>query len=82
MSLSLYFQIRTLRFNYAIFTNLTRDHLDFHKTMENYALAKQKLFKQLKDNGIGIVNNDADYSEYFKIGNYVTFVSAESYKNN
>ena len=29
-----------LSFDYAIFTNLTRDHLDYHKTMENYVLAK------------------------------------------
>jgi len=32
----------TLAFDYALFTNLTQDHLDEHKTMENYALAKQK----------------------------------------
>lgn len=31
----------------AIFTNLTQDHLDYHKTMENYALAKAKLFDSL-----------------------------------
>ena len=31
----------------AIFTNLTQDHLDYHKTMENYALAKAKLFEGL-----------------------------------
>ena len=45
-----------IEFNYALFTNLTIDHLDYHKTMENYALAKQKLFKQCK--GINIINND------------------------
>jgi UDP-N-acetylmuramoyl-L-alanyl-D-glutamate--2,6-diaminopimelate ligase len=33
-----------LRFKIAIFTNLTRDHLDYHKTMENYFDAKKKLF--------------------------------------
>ena len=32
------------RFHTAVFTNLTRDHLDFHGTMENYFEAKQKLF--------------------------------------
>ncbi len=31
-------------FHTAVFTNLTRDHLDFHETMEDYAAAKQKLF--------------------------------------
>lgn len=33
-----------LRFKIAVFTNLTRDHLDYHKTMENYFDAKKKLF--------------------------------------
>ncbi len=33
------------QFKVGIFTNLTQDHLDFHKTMENYAKAKAKLFK-------------------------------------
>jgi UDP-N-acetylmuramoyl-L-alanyl-D-glutamate--2,6-diaminopimelate ligase len=33
-----------MEFNTAIFTNLTRDHLDYHGTMENYAKAKQQLF--------------------------------------
>jgi len=33
-----------LRYAVAIFTNLTRDHLDYHKTMENYWYAKLRLF--------------------------------------
>ncbi len=33
-----------LRFHTAVFTNLTRDHLDFHGTMEDYFAAKQMLF--------------------------------------
>ncbi len=33
-----------LNFRIAVFSNLTRDHLDYHKTMENYAAAKRKLF--------------------------------------
>ncbi len=46
------------QFNLGIFTNLTQDHLDFHKTMENYAKAKAKLFQSCE---IGIVNVDSDY---------------------
>ncbi|WP_182188291.1 UDP-N-acetylmuramoyl-L-alanyl-D-glutamate--2,6-diaminopimelate ligase [Pectinatus frisingensis] len=48
----------------AVFTNLTRDHLDFHKTFENYALAKAKLFSSLtaksniKQNKTAIINID------------------------
>ena len=68
-----YGRIETLSFDYAIFTNLTRDHLDYHKTMENYALAKQQLFKQLKKKGLAIVNGDDSYALYYKIGNYVTY---------
>jgi len=60
-----------ISFDYAIFTNLTEDHLDYHKTMENYALAKQKLFKDLSK--INIINNDSEYADYFKINNYVTY---------
>jgi UDP-N-acetylmuramoyl-L-alanyl-D-glutamate--2,6-diaminopimelate ligase len=33
-----------LHYEVAVFTNLTRDHLDYHKTMENYWYAKQRLF--------------------------------------
>ena len=58
-------RMKTLIFDYAIFTNLTQDHLDYHKTMGNYALAKQKLFKHLKKNGKAIINVDDKYSEYY-----------------
>ncbi|MDO4743422.1 MAG: UDP-N-acetylmuramoyl-L-alanyl-D-glutamate--2,6-diaminopimelate ligase, partial [bacterium] len=44
-----------IEFEAAMFTNLTQDHLDYHKTMENYFAAKLKLFDQAK---IGIVNFD------------------------
>ena len=58
-------RLEGIRFNYAIFTNLTQDHLDYHKTMENYALAKQLLFKKLKTDGISILNADDSYKDYF-----------------
>lgn len=46
-------------FKIGIFTNLTQDHLDFHKTMENYAKSKAKLFTLCKK---GILNTDSDYA--------------------
>ena len=58
-------RLEGINFDYAVFTNLTQDHLDYHKTMENYALAKQKLFKNLKDSGKSFVNADDKYKEYF-----------------
>jgi UDP-N-acetylmuramoyl-L-alanyl-D-glutamate--2,6-diaminopimelate ligase len=68
-----YQRLEGIPFDYALFTNLTEDHLDYHKTMENYALAKQKLFYKLKETGIGIVNIDDEYCNYFKVGKYLTY---------
>lgn len=45
-----------LCFEVGVFTNLTRDHLDFHKTMEEYLAAKAKLFDISKK---GVVNSDS-----------------------
>jgi UDP-N-acetylmuramoyl-L-alanyl-D-glutamate--2,6-diaminopimelate ligase len=47
-----------LRFAAAIFTNLTRDHLDFHGDMEQYFRAKRRLFELLPDNGLAVTNVD------------------------
>ena len=54
-----------MEFDIALFTNLTQDHLDYHKTMENYALAKKELFKQLKGEKIAIINYDDSYKNYY-----------------
>ena len=53
-------------FDLAIFTNLTQDHLDYHKSMESYYSAKSKLFKSLDPKAISIINNSSKYSEKFK----------------
>ena len=66
-------RLNSIKFNYAVFTNLTQDHLDYHITMENYAKAKQKLFLNLKENGVGIINSDDKYKDYFMINNYVLY---------
>jgi len=47
----------------AVFTNLTEEHLDFHKTMDNYFKSKLKLFKGLSSDKIAIINNDDKYSQ-------------------
>lgn len=47
----------------AIMTNLTQDHLDYHKTMENYAAAKAKLF-EMQPRFI-VLNTDDKYFDYF-----------------
>jgi len=43
-------RIGNLEYDVAVFTNLSRDHLDYHKTMEEYFAAKRKLFDKLKKN--------------------------------
>jgi UDP-N-acetylmuramoyl-L-alanyl-D-glutamate--2,6-diaminopimelate ligase len=47
-----------LNFSAAIYTNLTRDHLDFHRDMEDYFAAKRRLFDLLPAGGIGVANLD------------------------
>jgi len=62
-------RLEKLEFDFAIFSNLTHEHLGYHKTMENYALAKQKLFKMLKEESYAIINNDDKYKDYFILDN-------------
>lgn len=51
-------RVDAVDFDVAIFTNLTYDHLDYHKTMENYFEAKKILFKNMKKNGVAVLNAD------------------------
>lgn len=53
-------KLAPITFEAAIFTNLTPEHLDFHKTMEAYATAKASLFQKAK---LGICNADSPYCE-------------------
>lgn len=64
-----------LSFDIVSFTNLTQDHLDVHKTFDNYIKAKQKLFGMVKDDGYAIVNVDDKYSDRFIIlsNNNITY---------
>lgn len=52
-----------LRYAAAAFTNLTGDHLDYHKTMEAYADAKARLFEQLSPESVACVNVDDQWSQ-------------------
>jgi len=53
-------------FDYAIFTNLSQDHLDYHKNLKDYFLAKAKLFERLKNKSTAIINSDNKFSEELK----------------
>ncbi|MDR6371624.1 UDP-N-acetylmuramoyl-L-alanyl-D-glutamate--2,6-diaminopimelate ligase [Chryseobacterium bernardetii] len=51
-------RIEGLHFKIAGFTNLTHDHLDYHKTFEEYLKTKKRFFDQLEDTAIAITNVD------------------------
>jgi UDP-N-acetylmuramoyl-L-alanyl-D-glutamate--2,6-diaminopimelate ligase len=51
-------RIAGLKFAGAIFTNITHDHLDYHKTFENYIKAKKKYFDELTPDAFALVNAD------------------------
>lgn len=52
------YRLEGILFDYALFTNLQNDHLDYHHTMEEYFEAKSLLFDKLKPNGKAVVNFD------------------------
>lgn len=60
-------RVRHIWYDTAVFTNLQRDHLDYHHTFENYFKAKQKLFENLADpanpkpNRTAVINADDSY---------------------
>ncbi len=58
-------RIAGLEFTIGGFTNLTEDHLDYHKTMENYLLAKLDFLKYMSPNATFIVNHDDPSSKRF-----------------
>lgn len=58
-------RLHTLTFDTAVFTNLTEDHLDYHKTMLRYAMAKKILFDSLKNGGMAVVNVDDSAKDIF-----------------
>ena len=63
-------RLKSLQLDVAVFTNLTQDHLDFHKTMEAYAQAKLKLFTDVLEQSektmkAAVINLDDPYGERF-----------------
>jgi UDP-N-acetylmuramoyl-L-alanyl-D-glutamate--2,6-diaminopimelate ligase len=65
-----------LEFDAAIFTNLTRDHLDYHVTMEAYLTAKARLLDYLKRGGAAVINADApEWSALNPSSRVVTFAA-------
>lgn len=56
-------RVDSVMFDVAIFTNLTHDHLDYHGNMENYFIAKARLFELLPKDGYAIINIDDKYGK-------------------
>ncbi len=77
-----------LDYDIAVLTNITQDHLDLHKTMENYVNTKLKLFKSLirsrRKHGVkktAIVNIDSEYQELFTEETYDSLITYWVYSN-
>ena len=64
-------RIDGLDFTGAVFTNLTHDHLDYHKTFKNYRNTKKLLFDRLKKSSFSLVNND-DKNASFMLQNTIS----------
>jgi UDP-N-acetylmuramoyl-L-alanyl-D-glutamate--2,6-diaminopimelate ligase len=58
-------RVSDVDFDYAVFTNITRDHLDYHKNFENYRKAKAKFFVGLGENKMAVINADDPEAPYF-----------------
>jgi len=71
-----------LTFRAAIFTNLTRDHLDYHETFDAYFAAKAKLIGYLADPGLAVINaDDAAWARLPRSPHRITFGAAERGKS-
>lgn len=54
---------KAINYKYRVFTNLTKDHLDYHKTMDAYLAAKKILFDEASSDNYAIVNADSKYTD-------------------
>lgn len=64
-------RVHGLKYDACIFTNLTEDHLDYHKNMDEYKKAKLLLFDKLRNKRIAIINSDdQNYKDFIFSNNY------------
>lgn len=73
-------RVAGIEFDTAVFTNLTQDHLDYHKTMENYARAKARLFEYVSAQGAkagktAVLNADDAASEIMRAHTHCPVIS-------
>lgn len=74
-----YHRVHGLHYDIAVLTNISQDHLDLHKTMENYVDTKRQMFKNLYKYGVhkwvkkvSVVNIDTEYASTFLSKDIVT----------
>ncbi len=66
-------RVSGLKFDYAIFTNLSHDHLDYHQNLSDYFKVKSRLFSLLKDNGEAIIGTYTSWGK--ELTNNITIPS-------
>ena len=54
-------RVSGLSFDIGVYTNISRDHMDYHPTIDHYISSKKKLFDNLKNNAIAIINQDDSF---------------------
>lgn len=59
-------RLENLKFKIGIITNITEDHLNIHKTIENYVECKKQLVKQVREDGYSILNKEDSHYEEMK----------------
>ncbi len=58
------YRVEGMKFAAAVFTNISPEHLDYHKNLENYREVKSRLFSQLKKNDFAVINLDDANADY------------------
>lgn len=66
-------RIQGLKFSIVAITNITEDHLNVHKTIENYRQCKFKIVDYLTDNGVAIINGDDENCRSLHVNNLIKF---------
>lgn len=76
------YRVHAVDFKAAIFTNITPEHLDYHKNLKNYLEAKSRLFSSLSKNSFAVINLDDPNSDFIaqksKGENYFYSLSSEA----
>ncbi len=69
------FRVADIDFDISIFTNLSKEHLDYHNDMETYFKTKSRLFRMMPITGTSIIHTDKDYGIKMKLESSAPVVS-------